>query len=357
MKRPSIKVEKSNYAYLIPWDDYYAPALLYGLQSKKVNVKASQKKFSLETSSGITEFGYGTLVIAVQKQKLDADALHEVVEEMCNKYGIAAHTAATGYSTVGVDLGSRYNSNLEKPKVVMLVGDGTSGYETGFVWHLLDQRVNMPITKLRTSAFKRADLSKYNTMVLVSGGYNTLDSMDVAKIKSWTANGNTLVTIKGATDWAIKKKIVKETIIKKKPAKQDSTKLKRSLYVNAPEIRGKDAVGGAIFEVDLDLTHPIGYGYHEKTMPVYRNSSIWLKPSKGEFSNVAVYTDEPHIDGFITKENLDKYLKKSASIMTSKVGSGRAVMFVDDPNFRGTWWGTNKLFLNALFFGDLIRAF
>jgi len=30
------------------------------------------------------------------------------------------------------------------------------------------------------------------------------------------------------------------------------------------------------------------------------------------------------------------------------------ILFADDPNFRGTWFGTNKLFLNALFFGSLI---
>jgi hypothetical protein len=29
---------------------------------------------------------------------------------------------------------------------------------------------------------------------------------------------------------------------------------------------------------------------------------------------------------------------------------------VDDPNFRGFWYGTNKLFLNALFFGSVVEA-
>jgi len=27
---------------------------------------------------------------------------------------------------------------------------------------------------------------------------------------------------------------------------------------------------------------------------------------------------------------------------------------VDNPNFRGAWYGTNKLFFNALFFGSVI---
>ena len=38
----------------------------------------------------------------------------------------------------------------------------------------------------------------------------------------------------------------------------------------------------------------------------------------------------------------------------SKVGKGIAVMFADNPNFRGAWYGTNRLFLNAIFLGDRI---
>jgi hypothetical protein len=36
-------------------------------------------------------------------------------------------------------------------------------------------------------------------------------------------------------------------------------------------------------------------------------------------------------------------------------GAGRVILFGDEPNFRGTWYSTNKLFLNALFYGSLIN--
>ena len=29
---------------------------------------------------------------------------------------------------------------------------------------------------------------------------------------------------------------------------------------------------------------------------------------------------------------------------------------VDNPNFRGVWYGTNKLFANALFFGPALKS-
>jgi len=181
--------------------------------------------------------------------------------------------------------------------------------------------------------------------------------MDIKKLKNWVSSGNTLITIGGASSWAIRNNIVNEKLVKKPKEKDgEEAKTERHPYVQAREIHGKDAVGGSIFEVDLDITHPIGYGYRNRKLPVYRNNSVWLKPSTNEFSNVAMYSDDPHIDGFITEKIRDEFLKKSASIIISKVGSGRAVMFAEDPNFRGAWYGTNKLFLNALFFGDKIQV-
>ena len=53
---------------------------------------------------------------------------------------------------------------------------------------------------------------------------------------------------------------------------------------------------------------------------------------------------------------MEKNIKGSASLIVSSIGSGRAVLFADNPNFRGTWYGTNKLFLNAIFFGANISV-
>src|SRR5690606_38112979 len=118
---------------------------------------------------------------------------------------------------------------------------------------------------------------------------------------------------------------------------------------------GREAVGGAIFKVDLDLSHPLAFGYQQEQIPVYRNSTVWLAPSENPYCTVAKYSEDPHIDGFITAKNLEEFLKPSASLVVSKAGQGRVIMFADNPNFRGSWYGTNKLFFNALFFGPHIE--
>ena len=63
----------------------------------------------------------------------------------------------------------------------------------------------------------------------------------------------------------------------------------------------------------------------------------------------------PLIDGFLTDNNSEK-VNSTVSLLVSKIGNGRAVMFADNPNFRGSWYGTNRLFLNAILLGDKIRV-
>ena len=91
-------------------------------------------------------------------------------------------------------------------------------------------------------------------------------------------------------------------------------------------------------------------------LPIYKNNTVWLAPSKNAYSTVAKYTADAHVDGYISEKNKREFLGKSASVIVSPVGSGRVILFADDPNFRGTSYGTNRLFLNALFLGQHIEV-
>ena len=105
----------------------------------------------------------------------------------------------------------------------------------------------------------------------------------------------------------------------------------------------------------IDMSHPLSFGYEDPVVPVYKNNTVWIKPSKNEYSSVVRYTPNPLIDGFITKNNYEK-VNETVSLLVSKIGSGRAILFSNNPNFRGSWYGTNRLFLNAILLGDKIRV-
>jgi len=345
------RLSKSDYAYLISWDDYNAPTLLYKLLNKGINIKIALKPTTVTTNNKEVFFDRGSMLIPMAIQDLNSKKVYDVINDACNETKIQAYPVNSGYSIKGLDLGSVNFTRIKKPKVMMLFEGGVSTYESGEVWHLFEQRLHMPITKIPEKIFSKIDLQKYNVIILVSGTYNQLNDTNKLSLKNWVAQGNTLITTKGASSWAISNQFVTENFVERTI---DSTKT-RIAYADARGTLGKQRIGGAIFKIDLDLTHPIAYGYHDKEIPIYKNNSIFIKPSNNPFSTVAAYTKTPHIDGFVTQKNIDNYITKSAAIIVSPIGKGRVVLFADNPNFRGSWYGTNKLFTNAVFFGNLIQ--
>ena len=347
------KVGKTAYSYILDWDDYNSAAALYFFQSQGIKVASAFKPFTIITTEGLKKFNYGTIMIPVSKQKKSSVEVYEIVKNAQEKFDVPVYAVNSGFSSVGIDLGSNNLKAIKKPKAAILIGEGVNSSEAGEVWHLLDTRIHMPITKIRINSFSRASLEKYNTIVMVSGNYNYLDSLQIGKLKRWVSSGNTLITIAGASNWVIDKKIVKENLTKS--PKKDSL-VERLPYVDASENNGRERLGGAIFEVDLDVTHPLGFGYRSNILPIYKNNSVFLSPSKNAYSTVAKYASNPHIDGYISNKNLEENLKPSASLIVSSLGQGSVIMFADNPNFRGAWYGTNRLFYNALFLGSEISV-
>ncbi len=349
----SIKpVTLSSYAYLIDYNDYNAPALMAQLQKEGITLATAFKPFTAQTTDGVKSFNYGTLMIPVSKQAKDKNKVYTAIKKAQDEFQVPIYSTHTGFSLKGIDLGSNNFKKVDSPKPLMIIGGGINSYEAGEVWHLLDTRVHMPITKVLMENFRRVQLEDYNVLVMVSGNYSDLSKDQVESIKDWVRKGNTLITSGTASIWAINSKIASEKLVK---SEEDTTAVMvRKPYVDQGPNRGKERLGGAIFQVELDLSHPLAFGYTDTDLPVYKNNNVWLQPSKNEYNIVAQYSAEPHIDGYISDTNLNDFMKKSASLLVSEQGRGRVILFADNPNFRGSWYGTNKLFLNAIFFGNLI---
>ena len=347
-------VKKSNYAYILDWDDYNSPAALNHLQKNDIVTYSAFKPFEIKVNgtNSSKKFDYGSILIPVSKQTVSSDKLFDLVKTMQEKFDVPVYNSESGYSMKGIDLGSN-NFRINKPvKVALLIGDGVNSYEAGEVWHLLDTRIGMPLTKIRLNQFSRTSLDKYTTLVMVSGSYSQLNKNQIEKIKNWVGKGNTLITIARGSSWAIKSELIKETLVE---SKVDST-YSRKRYVDARENIGRERIGGVILKTDLDLTHPLAFGYNDTSIPVYKNNNVFINKTKDDYSSVAIYSKDFHIDGYISESNRKDYIPGSASLIVSKIGSGRVVVFADNPNFRGSWYGTNKLFLNALFLGSNISV-
>lgn len=345
-------VTKSNYAYVLEATDYNVHKVIWQLQNGGAIVQAAFRPFTALINQQPKAFGYGSIVLPVNLQRIAADSLYQLASAAAKSSGIAIYSLSTGFSSGGIDLGSNNIKTIPKPEAAMIIGTGVAASEAGEIWHLLDQRLQMPISKIDILNLGRANLPRYNTLIMVSGNYGLIDKSLTDKIKAWVQNGGTLITIKTGSEWAIKNGITKEKLL---PVDSSKTTPVRQNFDNAEYIEGAKAMGGSIFSVDVDTTHPVGFGFTNRSVSWYRNGLTFLVPSLNPYSTVAQYTSDPLIGGYIHPTTLKK-VKNSAAILVGEEGKGRVILFSDNPNFRGTWYGTNKLFLNALFFGGLMNV-
>jgi hypothetical protein len=78
---------------------------------------------------------------------------------------------------------------------------------------------------------------------------------------------------------------------------------------------------------------------------------LFIRAATKSYNNPIQYTANPLLSGYISKENA-KVIKNMVPFKVKRVGKGRVLVFTDNTNFRGFWYGTNKLLMNAIFFGD-----
>lgn len=340
---------RSDYAYLFEWNELLAPRALYELQEAGVLVKVATNTFDIETSEGSRKFNYGTISIPVKLQRLDADRLFEKIKEVVERNGITAYAVKTGNVSSGSDLGSSKMMTVSKPAIAMLVGPGVNATDAGEVWHLLDQRMNIPATHLEQDTFNRADIEKYNTIIMVGGGYGELNK---DKLRDWVRGGGTLILLEEAISWASQNGI-SSVNFKKARSPQDSTG--KWTYVDREQIEGAQQMSGAIFGADIDLSHPLAYGYRDKTVSLFKANKVFLEKPRNLFSAPFNYGGKPLQSGWISKENADA-VRNSSAVIVNALGSGRVINIADNPNFRAFWLGGTKLFMNAIFFGRTIDA-
>lgn len=345
---------RSNYAYLLDWSDYNASKALYFLQDKGVLVKAAYKPFTAGTTTGKHSFGYGSLVIPVASQTITADSLYLAVKQAAEFAGVKILSTNTGFSLEGIDLGSNNVRTVEKPQVALLTGTGIAAGEVGEVWFLLNEHLGLPLTKLDVSSLSRVNLTRYTTLVLVSGSYSGLGKEGTDKIKAWVRAGGTLITFKSASEWAIKEDLVREKLYTDSAAGK-KTGPARIDYVTKDEAETAKRINGGIFLADIDITNPIAFGISNRRIFFTKTGTTILQPSKDKYATVAQYLPASYISGYVSKPNVAR-INNSASILVSSAGAGKVVLFAEDPNYRHYWHGTDRLFLNAVFFGSQVSG-
>ena len=329
---------KSNYAYLMSWNEYYSPSVLNEILDNNIIAKVALKEFKLNDK----KYDYGTILIPVKNQNISSNSLFEMLNSLAVENNLIIDGVDTGLAD-GIDLGSTEFKTINKQKVAVLVGEGINSYDAGEIWHLFDVRYGITITKLDVKSISKADLSKYSSIIMPSS-YG-LSDINTAKIIKWTEQGGNLIAFKNSLNWISKNKLLDLKFKTKK------IQTKNISFAQKENHFGAQVIGGAIFEAKLDLSHPINFGYKNKNISLFRNTTIFMDQDNISYNNPIIYSENPLLSGYISKENLE-IIKSTVPFKTGAYKKGQVTCFSDNTNFRAFWYGTNKLLMNAIYFSE-----
>ncbi len=341
--------EKSKYAYAFETYGFYAPRAIYRLVSHGIRTKVSTDPFYYPSGK---KFEAGTILVSLENQDKNPDQIEVYLREIAERDGIDVYGFNTGLDYRGVSLGSSTFQVVNKPTIAMLVDGGVAPINAGEMWHLLDQRFNIPITCMPISVFNTTNLNRYTTIIFPAGTFNGINDSAKEKLKTWIQNGGVVIGFGNALNWFQSAGLGKFEM-KKEEEKKDPSKTKP--YEDINEATGAQQTSGAIFEADVDLTNPLLYGYYSNKVPMFKDNNLFMDKAKGAYANPLTYGSTPLLSGYISKLNYPK-LKNTSGIGISTLGRGRVIGFTEDLAFRAFWFGTNKLLMNAIYYGSFLNS-
>jgi len=343
---------KSAYGFVFEWHHFLAPKLLNNLLSKNIKARVATKSFSSVINGKTQYFSPGSIVIPAGIQQNENWQAQLVA--LSNDTGIKLNIINTGLTMTGVDIGSSSLKPIVKAKTLLLGGYGISQYEAGEIRFYLDETLNIPVSIVDHEKLRRIDLSSYSHIILVDGNYQHVSEHTAKQLQQWVKQGGVIISQKRASLWLSKHEILQAKFATKAQIDQlfDNENLS---YQDKESLASRKRIAGAIFQVKLDNSHPLTYGYQNTLLPIFRNSNLIMEQPLQAFVTVAEYTPSPLLSGY-TDKNLVNRLAHNAAILAHNQGKGRVIATTDVLAFRGYWHGSAKLLANSLFFSKAFSA-
>lgn len=333
-------VPKDAYAYIIEYNSFEDGKLLASLLKYDFNVRVANGPFTMNGKN----FNPGTLIIlkSTNRDKID------ILLKLALEHKSVITPVNSGFMEKGFDFGSDKVQLLKKPKIAMVVHDQTDENKVGEVWHLFDRQLDYPLTLIDKS-FSSIDFNKYDVVILPSGYYSTLSDKNAnTDLKSWIKKGGVLI----AMDYAVKQLADGEWGIEEKKDDEDSSKDDYSLikkYADREREAISDYSPGSIYKVQIDNTHPLGYGYPEYYYTLKLNPSLFNFLKDGW--NVGYIKKDSRVAGFVGNR-LTKKINDILIFGEQPYGRGKIIYLAEDPLFRSFWENGKLIFANAVFFSS-----
>jgi hypothetical protein len=308
--------------------------------------------------AGGRDFPRGSFIARVER---NPERLHERIASLARSCGVTVAALNSAYTDRGdTGVGSETIVSLKRPRIAVLADGPVSPIAYGWLWFLLERRLGLRFTAIRSDAVPRAEIDRYNVIVIPDGNgaalAASLGERGVSKLRDWIARGGTLVCLEEAAEFPTLKNVGLSSAwpvgVRKKEKDTDAEDEKGALSDSASAAAREaetrpQLLPGSIFWASLDPRHFLCYGFDRPRIPVLLQGRLFLKPSK-EGANPITFARAPlRLSGWSWPET-ERRLAGTAYAVDEPTGHGHVIMIEGPPAFRLFWRGTERLLLNAL---------
>ena len=375
LRAGSVSGSSSAVAYLVPWGSAPAVRFLSNALRQGIDVKSTDKAF---THSG-TRYPAGTLIVDVAD---NSDALLESINGLAATTGADVVAVDSSWVTDGPNFGSENVVRFNQPRVAIAWDAPTSSYSAGNTRFVIERQFDFPVTAIRINQLKRADLSRYQVLILPTVGWSgnyeeALGEKGTANLKDWVSKGGVLIGLGNANRYLANPDIdllsirrenavieVDEELVKTNGNGDKNLKetTVEGRYLTGkddykamitPEKDNPDSVAGVLVKSNVDPDHWLGAGVASTLNVLVRGSDIYTPIKMDKGVNVAVFggADDLLASGYIWEQNR-KQLAYKPFVVAQRSGKGYVIGFTQDPTVRAYLDGLNVIFMNAILRGS-----
>lgn len=329
--------------YIMPWNSLDDGKFLAALLEANIRVRFSEKPLQFAGTS----FNPGSLIITKFDNKSNPDYANNLIE-IANSMNRQLYAASSSFADQITDFGSPDIKLINKQRIAVLQGEGTSSLSYGAIWHFFEQQLRYPITSINTDDFSPNRLDDFNVLIMPEGWYRGVTSGDnLDELKSWIRSGGKVIalgravgTFSGQDGFDLKSNSEDDS--------EDDSTGNLIPYKERERARLKNFITGAIYKVKVDNSHPMAFGYNDTYFSLKLGSSSYKFLENG-FNVGYIDGDAESVAGF-SGENAKASLKNSLVFGEARMGRGSVIYMVDNPLFRSFWENGKLFFVNSIFF-------
>ena len=399
------EIDKDALMWSVDGNDDRSVAFAARLMELGVQVRIINKATSLSGH----ELSRGSVVVLGMDNPLMTD-LHILVEKIARNLELSVVSIESGFGPEELpDWGGEHFNLLERPRVAILSHEGFNSYDVGVSWWSIDHHLGIRHSQINKSIVNYADLRRYNTIIIPSGGSLTKNNKTI--LTDWVKQGGTLIAHNGSVRALTSEEgvgNVKQIQNSFDKSNNFNIDLQREIYALSDEIDYESVLGnkvnteisypwetskkklsqkeledrdkwqslfmpsGSFVGARTDQKHWLTFGSTEILPVLYSNYPVLMTDKNSQAAvRIGEIIDSPEnnevkvlnwstipagkdinirMSGLVWPEAAQR-IANSAYVTRERLGSGQVILFSGEPNFRGSTLGTNRLWLNAVVYG------